>query len=128
MTFYFDENIPKYIARALNELEKERTDISVFSTEDVWGKGIKDPQLIENLNEANGILVTYDLRMRYTYRELLKENKTTAFFIAFTKGVNFEHKYKFVFRIWENIKKTARKQKHPFICQIQNNGTLRILD
>lgn len=122
MRFYFDENIPGAIARALNELEKERTDIIVQSTEDVWCKGIKDPQLIEKLNEVDGILVTNDLKMKHLYGELLKQHKVSAFFIVFPSGVNFEFRYRQVIKFWEGIKKTAREEQHPFMCRIQNNG------
>jgi hypothetical protein len=127
MNFYFDENIPKVIARALNELEKERTDITVQSTEDVWYKAIKDPQLIEKLHEVDGILVTNDLKMKRNYCELLKHNSVSAFFIVFPNGVDFAFRYRQVVKVWEEIKKTAREEPHPFLCKIQNNGKAIIL-
>ncbi|HUS87507.1 MAG TPA: hypothetical protein VMW76_09720 [Bacteroidales bacterium] len=126
MNFYFDENLPRAIARALNELEKNRTDTIVLSTEDVWGKGIKDSPLIEKLHEAGGIMVTNDLKMKHNYYELLKKNGVSAFFIAFPSGVNFEYRYQHVFKIWEDIKKIARKEKHPFICKIPNRGKPKV--
>lgn len=126
MKFYFDENIPEAIARALNELEKG-SDNLVKSTIDIWGRGIKDPQLIEGLNKEDGILVTNDLKMKRLYYELLKENKVTAFFIVFPSGASFALRYRQIFKIWEKIKETIQREPRPFCCKIQVNGTTTIL-
>jgi hypothetical protein len=127
MNFYFDENIPFAIARSLNELEKERTENSVQSTVDVWGAGIKDPQLIEKLNVEDGILVTNDLKMRREHYELLKLHKVSVFYIVFPSGVDFEFRFRQIAKNWETIKKIASNEKRPFICRIQNNGKATIL-
>ena len=60
MNFYFDEQLPKIIASALNILESHEGANQVFSTEIEFGKGIKDIELFENLRKVNGILVTHD--------------------------------------------------------------------
>lgn len=127
MKFYFDENIPGPIARALNELEKERTDITVQSTVDVWDRGIKDPQLIEKLNEVDGILVTNDLKLKRLYCELLRRYNVSAFFIVFPSGVDFAFRYRHVINVWEIIKNTAKNEHRPFLCKIHNNKKVTIL-
>ena len=127
MEFFCDENIPSAIARALNEIEKDRTDIVVHSTADLWGIGIKDPELIEKLKDAGGILITNDLRMKRNYCELLSQCKITAFFIVFPSGASFDFRVRQVFKIWEDIKITAATTKRPFLCKIHNNGRVNIL-
>jgi hypothetical protein len=75
MNFYFDEQLPKITAIALNILESHEGVNQVFSTEIEFGKGIKDIELFENLTKVNDILVTHDLKMRTRKNEfsLIKE-------------------------------------------------------
>jgi len=55
MDFYFDENLPERVARALNELEGKQSSVNIYSTVDKWEKGIKDPDLAVKISEADGI-------------------------------------------------------------------------
>jgi len=107
MNFYFDENIPRAIARAVSELEKSATNYNVQHTDDAWGTGIKDPELIQNLNNFNGILITNDLRMRVAFCELLSKNKITAFFISFPSNASYEYRYTLVINNWGRIKQIS---------------------
>jgi hypothetical protein len=111
----------------LNALEGEGSEIIVQSTQDIWGKGLKDIQLIKNLNEESGILITHDLRMRTLYRELLKEKEVSAFFISIPSGANFELIYRKIFTIWEEIKKISKKEKHPFVCRMPWKGKYKMI-
>lgn len=129
MVFYFDENMPKRIAQALDALEGDRSDINVFSTEIVWDKGIDDPTLFRKISEVGGILITNDLKIktRRNQFELLKELELSAFLFSFPKHSKFPVKYMKIFSYWEFIKKTTARRKLSFICKIKNNGTEEFL-
>ena len=47
MDFYFDEQLPKIIANALDILESNEKKNRVYSTEEKFGKGIKDEDLFQ---------------------------------------------------------------------------------
>jgi len=122
MNFYFDENIPKAIAKAVSELEKSATNYNVQHTEDAWYRCIPDPELIRNLSAIDGILISNDLKMKKAFSELLAQNKITAFFISFPSGADYESRYKLVINNWSTIKKISETQRRPFICKIKPRG------
>jgi len=126
MNFYFDENIPRAIARAVSELEKSATNYNVQHTADAWRGGILDPELIVNLKNVNGILITNDLKMKRAFRELLAKKKITAFFISFPSGANYEYRYTMIINNWVKIKQISEDERHPFICRIMPRGQPQI--
>lgn len=122
MNFYFDENIPGAIARAVSELERSATNYNVQHTKDAWGEGILDPELIRNLHDVDGILITNDLKMKKAYCEQLAKNKITAFFISFPSGASYENRYTLVINNWLTIKQISETEKRPFLCKIKSRG------
>lgn len=119
MDFYFDENTPPRIAKALNALE-EGNDINVYHTQIKWDKGIKDPDLYPLLKEVDGILVTSDLKMmtRRAERTIMAERGIPTVIFTVPMGSNFTARYQFIFKKWEAIKKFCKNHKAPYICRI----------
>jgi hypothetical protein len=124
MKFYFDEQLPKKVANALDILEQHDNEHRVFSTEIEFGKGVKDIPLYHKLHEAGGILITHDLKMITRIAEFtaIKDLGITVFFINLPSGVNFTLIYQTLFEKWEEIKEIAKRQKHPFVCKIKMKG------
>jgi len=124
MDFYIDENLPYVVAKALDILEEHNHTHKVFSTELVWGKGIKDRPLIIKLKEANGIWVTHDLKLitRANEFQLMKKEGITVFIISLPSGYDFTTMYRTIIDRWEEIKRICKKHKHPFICRLLIRG------
>ncbi len=126
MDFYFDEQLPKIVANALNVLESHEGFNRVFSTEEKIGKGIKDVDLFHKLKKLEGILVTHDLKMTTRKNEfsLIKELGITVFIISLPSGANFELQYQTIIgAMWPNIKKIYKNRKgSPFVCRIKMRG------
>jgi predicted nuclease of predicted toxin-antitoxin system len=129
MDFYFDEQLPKTVANALDVSEQHEKVHRVFSTEMKFGKGVKDITLYKKLKEVNGILITHDLKMITRIAEFtaIKEPGITVFFINLPGGVNFTLLYQTLFEKWEEIKQISRKEKHPFVCKIKMKGKTEFL-
>jgi len=125
MDYYFDEQLPKIVANALDVLESHEGINRVFSTEVVIGKGVKDVDLFKELKVLNGILVTHDLKMTTRKNEfsLIKELGITVFIISLPSGANFELQYQTIIGIWPKIKKILKKNGFsPFVCRIKMRG------
>lgn len=130
MDFYFDEQLPKLVAEALNTLEKHDGINRVLSTEIEFGKGIKDPDLYQLLKKCDGILITKDLKMitRKNEFSLITELGITVFFINLPDGSNFNDIYQTIIVKWQEIKKICKKRKRPFLCKIKMRGAAEFLD
>jgi hypothetical protein len=129
MDFYLDENLPKRVARALNELEGEKAIHKVLSTEVEFGKGIKDPDLFQKLKEVEGILITNDIRIstRQSEFSLLNDLKISAFLITFPKNSGYWEKALKIINTWNLIKEITEKNSSHIIVKIKNNGTFDYL-
>lgn len=125
MDFYFDEQLPKIVANALDVLESHEGINRVFSTEMEIGKGIKDVDLFQELKVRNGILVTHDLKMTTRKNEFstIKELGITVFIISLPSGANFELQYQTLISMWPNLKKIYKKHRSsPFVCRLKMRG------
>lgn len=127
MDFYFDENLPIRVAKAINELEYG-TEHNVYHTAVEFEKGILDPDLYPLIKKRNGILITNDLKMlsRKNEYELLRSLGITTFIMSIPMGSPFEVKYKTIINKWEEIKKICRRNNHPFMCRIKMRGETEI--
>lgn len=63
MDYYLDEQLSPLIAEALDKIEGHEGRNRVYSTATAFGKGITDLELFERIRQANGVLVTHDLKM-----------------------------------------------------------------
>ena len=130
MDFYLDENLPKRVAKALNELEGENAIHKVFSTELVWGKGVKDKELFHLLHKVNGILITNDARITTRKSEfaLVKELKLSVFVISFRKGSAYWEKALRIINTWNLVKTHIEKHTpNPIVVRIIHTDTCLFL-
>lgn len=125
MVFYFDEQLPKVIAQSLDVIEQHLNKHRVLSTEEEFGKGIKDEDLFRSLKEKNGILITNDLKMMTRRNEfaLIKELGISVFLISLPSGANFDLICLTIQNMWPEIKKIAEKNNYkPFVCRLKMRG------
>jgi hypothetical protein len=129
MDFYFDENLPKLVAQALDILEKKWNVNRVYSTEETFGKEIKDCPLIKKLKEVNGIWITCDQKIitRSNEFQLIQEQGLTVFIIVLPGKCNFSIIYQDIISKWEDIKEICSTTKHPFVCKAKRNGSYQFL-
>ena len=128
MNFYFDENLPPRISKALNELEGK--DNNIYHTQLEFKKGVKDPDLYPLLKDNDGILITNDLKMlsRTAERSLIITYKISVVFIKFASGSNFVTKYQLIFKKWEEIKDELKNNKLPIMFIVKPVGKNQLLD
>jgi len=130
MDFYLDENLPKLIAQALNIIEQHDASNKVFSTEVIFGKGVKDCPLITKLKEVNGIWITHDSKIitRKNEFQLIKNEGIKVIIIGLPDGCKFTVMYRTIFDKWENMKTICKRNGNPFVCKIHMNGTTTFYD
>lgn len=121
MDFYFDENVPIRLARAIAELEKV---YKVFSTFDKIGGGVKDISLIPQIKQLDGILVTFDLKIitRVNEFDLIKSEGITVFVLKIRTGATYWEQVNFIMKNWETIINICNSKPHPFICVLKEKG------
>ena len=123
MIFYFDENLPPQIARALNILDSKN---KIYSVKDKF-EGVKDLELIPKLTEEEAILITFDKNMRkiQAERKALKSNKMIVFFLAIK--LNYWDTVKLFIKIWDKILSNAKKisrEKEAIFFRITGQGKI----
>lgn len=125
MDFYFDEQLPTVVAKALDVLESQQGVNRILSSETEFGKGIMDIDLFKKLKNVNGILVTHDLKMITRKNEfaLIKELGISVFILSLPTAANFDLQYQTIFAKWSQILELYRKNSSkPFVCRIKMRG------
>lgn len=126
MIIYFDENIPKQLAEALNILDNKNTIKSVKNEY----KGIQDPELIPLLKKENAILITKDKKMRKikTEKQLLIENKTIVLFFN-KSNVDYWKIVSLFISKWEKIIHDLNTIKEgPSFLVLNENGKINKIE
>jgi len=119
MIFFFDENFPPAIAKALNILQAQKPEekIEVLNISDEYGKGIADEDWIPKVGKRNGIVVTQDLNIQRTrqQRDLYRQHNLAVVFIKppSKKGYTYWEQVKEIFSNWDIIKAEIKKAKKP---------------
>jgi len=123
--FYFDENLPRSICYALNEIEKRDSHNSCVYIPDHFGKqGMKDPDIMEALSEGKGIYVTEDDDLKkITLKYHMSRQKNIGMILFKKPSKNYEY-YDIVaafFKHWLKIRKMAtkkdKKNEYPFFIK-----------
>jgi hypothetical protein len=131
MKIYLDENLSKYIAEALNLVSKGYfPDIEVFSTIDVFGRGVHDETLIPKIGTEGSILITKDFNIKKTHLqfELCRQYELCVFFITLPKNQDKHWDIvKLLINNWEEITQKAVRDKHPFAYRIRIKGKMEKL-
>lgn len=120
MKYFFDENFSPKLARAMNELDAKN---EIFSSVDVFKRGLPDELLIPKIGEQKGILITQDFRIHKTRHlyQLYTASEIGAFFFKFPNGTTFWEINTMVVKNWTKIIKTAEDWEVPFGFRITMN-------
>ncbi len=129
MTFFFDENFPPAIARALNVLQAQKPEegIKVLNISEEFGKGMADEDWIPKVSERDGIVITQDLNIQRTkqQRDLYREHNLAVIFIKppSKTGYTYWEQVEEIFSNWSKIKEEMKKAKKPcaFIIRPRSN-------
>ena len=131
MKIYLDENLSKYVAEALNLLNKGYfPNIEVFSTIEIFGRGVKDEALIPAIGKEGSILITKDFNIKKTQLqfELCQQYNLGIFFITLPKNQDKHWDIvKLLIHNWEEIILKAGRDKHPFAYRIRLKGKMEKL-
>lgn len=133
MLYVFDENYSHRIAEGLHKLESGnlKSSIHVEATHIITlsGKtGTLDPEVIELVGKAKGILFTKDKDFRHikSYSTLYKQHKVgVTFFKQYKNGLTYWDNVKALINRWEDIKQKLKNEIPPFAFQISNEGIQR---
>ncbi|OGU35955.1 MAG: hypothetical protein A2315_15250 [Ignavibacteria bacterium RIFOXYB2_FULL_35_12] len=131
MEIFLDENLSEYVADAFNSLNKGYfRDVQVFSTKVKFGKGAPDEEIIPEIGQISGILVTQDVnihRMKLQYNLCSKFN-LGIFFLALPKDQNKHWEIvKLLVNNWKEIIHRSEKEKKPFAFRIRVRGKMEKL-
>lgn len=123
MIFYFDENLPPQIAKALNILDRNN---DIYSVKEHFA-GLSDIELIPKLAEKKAILITFDKNMRRykAEREALNNNEMIVFF--FSIKLDYWRYVKLSIKIWDKILSTAKNATKPSFYRITGKGKIENL-
>lgn len=131
MIIYLDENLSRYLANALNELQKPLNKkytklpeaIEVRSLSDDFGKGAHDEDWIPKLDQGTCV-ITADINIRFTkhQRELFEHYQIGMFFLKTPKGYGYWDTTLLIIRKWEKILATIIRKKPPFAYRIKPNS------
>ena len=131
MKIYLDENLSKYVAEALNLLNKGYfPNIEVASTIDVFGRGAPDETLIPEIGNEGSMLITKDFNIKKTQLqfELCKRYNLGIFFITLPKNQDKHWDIvKLLIHNWEEIIQKAGRDKRPFAYRIKFKGKMEKL-
>jgi hypothetical protein len=128
MKYYFDENIPEQIARALNILDKNN---EIYNTIDTIGRGVPDEDIIPFIQKQHGILVTQDrnIKRRETQSKILKSSGIGSIFYRPPKGGQKFWDMVIVFiKNWEDITKKTRNRKNRFAFEFSPRKKLEEIE
>ena len=128
MKIYLDENLSKHIAEALNLLSKVQfPTIEVFSTIEIFGRGVTDEDLIPKIGQEGSMLITRDfnIKKRHLQYELCKKYNLGIFFLDLPKNQNKHWDIvKLLIYNWENIVQKVGRKQPPFAYQIKNKSKM----
>lgn len=120
---YIDENLPKQLAKGLNELQqpmnhRDGLEIEVLSIKEVFGQGVKDEDWIPEVGKENGIVITQDFRIQTQrhQKELYLNSGVGILFINPPSKVGYPYwdMVKQLVNRWEEIKSIVKKNQPPF--------------
>jgi len=127
MDFYFDENYSHHIASALHELERSENVDNVYSTALVFGRSVKDVDLIPMIAEKKGVLITKDQNMgkRKAEYELLQRLGVSTIFIKATMQTHWQQ-IETIIRHWRKLKEICYKSEKDgtFFLRLNSRGKI----
>jgi predicted nuclease of predicted toxin-antitoxin system len=126
VTFLFDENMPKVLAKVLRDLGK-----SVSHSRDITelGRGALDARVIEYAARNGQIIVSRDFAMadeNWFTPAVKKEGAGVIFVRAGRAGKELKlwPLAQLVVKGWDNIESYSAKNSTPFVALMKRNGTV----
>lgn len=118
MKIFFDENLSKYLASGMSELQSGigGEHIDVLHIGETFGIGAKDDEWIPKVAKEHGIVITQDLRMARTrtLAEMCKKYKVGIFFVKPPKTYRYWDFVELIVYKWTPIKEKIRLTDRPF--------------
>jgi hypothetical protein len=129
---YLDENMPSYLAKGFDILQKPEgfktgIHIEVKHVKEVFGQGIKDEDWIPLLGKEQGCIITQDFNIyrRKHERALFEEFNLGIFFLrnnAKGKGMSIWKMVEMLAKYWPFISETIYKEQRPFAYELKPVG------
>ena len=123
MIFVLDENLSKYVARALSVLQdrlnaRRGTDHEVYALVDFLEAGIKDPELFNRMPD-DGVLITYNIGQQRTWDERLaiKEEELNTIYFRYKSNLTYWQMVLFMINAWEDILLKSASLPQPFLIR-----------
>ena len=120
---YIDENLPRRLAKGLNELQqpqnaRDELDLKVLSIKDIYGDGEKDEAWIPKVGKEKGIVITQDFRIQTQkhQKELYEKYGIGILFLnpPGKGGFMYWEMVKQLVNRWEDIKHIIQHNNTPF--------------
>lgn len=138
MTLYFDENMPRHLVRAFEEIQKfeSRKDgipLKIAYIPSFFGKGVKDEDWIPQLESGQSFVITQDINITRRKQELaLYRKQQIGLFLVRAKskkkGIKVWEMLETLAKNWPFIVQTIANKKPPFAWTIQANGRTSQID
>ncbi len=124
MRYYFDENFPPQIAKALQIAQGPLNEkIEIFNVSDIYGRGAADETWIPDIAKNKGIVITQDLNIhrQRQQRELYEKHKMGIIFLKppSKTGLKYWEMVEKMFAVWAVIKSNTKNAKKPFAFVIR---------
>ncbi len=135
MIIYFDENMPKHLARGFNTIQlpenlKTGQNIEIQFLPEKFNYGIKDVEWIPLIGQEGSCIITQDINISRRKDELelyLKNNVGIFFLKAPTKkmGLSVWEMAQALSKNWAEICQIATKEKKPFGYMFSIKGRMK---
>lgn len=124
VTFFFDENMPRRLAEALQQQFGES---ATHLYHHFPHKGVADPEVLRFVGENGWCLVTRDRRImrRAHERRVIEEMGIGAFFLKDSLG-DLCSMVRALIHNWPEMKRHARTRERPFALLVRERGIVRL--
>jgi hypothetical protein len=130
MKIIFDENMSKYLASGIGELQKGVDDkIEVVHSIQAFGKGAKDDEWIPEAAKMHAIVITQDANIARTSSlwKLCTDYKLGIFFVRPPSSYKYWDIVKFLIKKWAEMKEKAAASQRPYGFRVTPNKIERML-
>jgi len=104
--------------------------LNVEIHDDHFAQDAQDPEWLTTAGKNNWIVVTRDERIRYRVAEkqAIRRAKVRAFVLAALGNLRAEMLAEIFLKALPKIRRTAAKEKPPFIAKISSSGEVTLLE
>lgn len=129
MTFYFDENLPSRLAKAIGLLQENDPDYEaeVRSIIDRFGRGASDEEWIPVLGKEQAAVITHDYQIhrRSDQRRLYKKHGLGLIIIKppSKSGLLYWEQVQLIIKHWDSILETDQSNPKPYCLVIKRRSS-----